>query len=310
MKRRPFYVLLAVFLLLAIVSAVLGTGSSLDLIVLPFSLTAALLRTLSLSGTLGNIAAILLFVLLGLLPLLFKIKRKWRKEDLMLLLCSMTIWYALYYMINPALRPGTLGGDVGEFILAGTVYSVLILWAVIKLMDHCKKADTAAIYRALEIFLLICAAERACAVVTRFFGSFASIETVKAANTMPGLDLAPTYLFLFLGFAVAAIEYILNASAFYLGAKLVSQLRLDPYSSASAAASAKATALCRRALIIITATNLALNLSQVLFASHIHSLAAQFHFPVQSIAVVFALLVLSSLLAQGKELKEDNDLFI
>jgi len=310
MRYRWFYILTAVMAALLIISCLFDGSSMLNLITLPFTLIAAFLRYLSLSGTVGNIISILLLICVGLLPFLAKAKQRWHKEDLLLALCSVTIWYALYYLINPTLRPWTLGGEVGTFILCGTVFSVLILWGILKLMNCCrmKKSDT--IYHALEAFLLICAAERCCAVVPRFFGVLTSIRTIAAANTMPGLNLIPTNIFLFLGFAVAATEYILNAAAFFHGAQLVYQLRCDPYSKSSTIASEKAANLCRKALVIITATNTALNLLQILFAKHIHSLAAQLRFPVSSIAIVFALLALSSLLGKGRAIKEDNDLFI
>lgn len=311
MNRKNLSVLVfaAVVVLLCISFSTLGINS-LSLITLPFVLAAKGLRALSLSGTVGNILAILLFAALGLLPLLIKVRKKWHREDLLLPLCSMAILYALYYLINPGLRAGVLGGSVGELVLCGTVWSVLLCWSVIKLMQQYNSADTPAVHRALEIFLSICAAERALAVVLRFFGFLSAVETVASGNTMPGLDLTPTYVFLFLSFAVDALEYGLNAFVLLLGAKLVGQLRADPYSSESEAASGKASLWCKRSLVIITASNMALNLGQVLFASRLHNLAAQFSFPILSMAIVFALLVLSGLLSRGRELKEDNDLFI
>lgn len=310
MKKKLLPWLLVVLVLVLLGAYLTGNASVLNPITVPFILAGMLLRWLSLSGIAGNLVSIALYLAIGLLPFTFKFKKGWHKEDLVLALSSVAVWYALYYFINPSLRPLTLGGEVGQFVLAGTVYSLWILWGILRLMKHYSKANADTIYQALEIFLLICTVERCCAVVTRFLSFLSSVKSIAAANTMPGLDLTATNVFLFLGFAVAATEYLFNAAAFYLGAKLTAQLRLDPYSKESEAASVKTVKLCRAALVTITATNAALNLLQVLSAPYLHSLAAQLHFPVTSIAVVFALLVLSSLLGKGRAIKEDNDLFI
>lgn len=308
MKRRTILIFTVCCILS--VAALFAGGSSLNMIMLPFSLTAQLLRTLSLSGSAGNIASIILFILVGLFPLLFKIRRKWYTEDILLFLASISSWYALYNLINPALRPATLGGEVGEFILAGTVYSILICWGVVRLMKHCKNADQSVIYNALEIFLLICAAERTFAIVSRFAGLLSTAGVVAETNTMPGVNLVPTYLFLVAGFAVAVLEYGLNAFVLYLGAKLVRKLKTDPYSEECTGEAKGVSNWCARALVIITASHMLLNLAQVFLARFIHRLVAQFQLPVLSLAVVFALMALSGLLSRGKAIKDDNDLFI
>ena len=61
---------------------------------------------------------------------------------------------------------------------------------------------------------------------------------------------------------------------------------------------------------MILLSHTALNLAQAIFASHIHQLSAHFRFPLLSLAILFALMVLSGLLKKGQQLQEDNDLFI
>lgn len=296
----------------AVMLAALFAGGILgkDFLSLPFTLIAAGLRLLSLSGSIGNIFAIILLVLLGFSPLLLKRRRKWQAEDLLLVLAVVLIWYALYYLINPGLLPVVLGGGIGELILSGSVYSVVLSWGVIRLVKHQNSADNTSPYRVLRIFLILCAVSHLLSITVEFSSFLTHLRVVDQTNTMMGVNLAPTHLFLFLRFVSTAGQHLLNGWILWLGAKLVARLQADPYSEESGSASRKAVVWCKRALVIITLSDTALNLAQVFFAPYLHQLAAQFTFPLSSLAVIFAMMVLSNILVKGKALKDDNDLFI
>lgn len=296
--------------LLLIVCRLLIPSAQHSILTAPFVLSAMGLRALSLSGTWGNLAAILLFAVTGLLPLLPVLRRKWCKEDVLLPLCSLSLWYALYHLINPALLPVVLSGSTGQMILCGCVYSTILCWGILRLMRWCGKAGSDSIYQALRIFLYILMAEFAFSIFTAFTSLWESIGAVKESNTMPGLDLAPTYLFLGLSTAATVTEYALDAFVMVRAVRLLWQLEQDPYSEACCLASQRTTAACRVALVTIALSSTALTVLQVLFASRLHSLAATFRVPVTSMALVFALMALNRLLSEGRLLKEDNELFI
>ena len=241
---------------------------------------------------------------------LLKGKGKWKAEDTLLLLASVLTWYAVYYLINPGLRPIILGGSAGEVVLCGSVYSVLLSWGVIRLVKSFESDGGVSAYSALRIFLALCAASHLLSVAMEFSGLLVQMRAVRETNTMMGLNLLPTYLFLGIRFAVTAMQNLFNGWILWLGVRLVEQLQNDPYSEGSAAASARITLWCKRALVVITLSDMLMNLAQVFFASSLHRLAAQFSFPLSSIAVIFAMMVLSHLLVKGKELKDDNELFI
>ena len=163
---------------------------------------------------------------------------------------------------------------------------------------------------ALKLFLWLCVAQYGLSVILCFTSLPMAIQAVTRANTMPGLNLFPTYLFMFLSNAVNALEYGLDAWALLLGAGLLNHLQNGPYTQEAVIAAERISAWCRRSLFVVLLSHTGLHLSQAIFASHIHQLSANFRFPLLSLAILFALLALSGLLKKGQQLQEDNDLFI
>lgn len=310
MNKSTLKYLLLVAVPLTLCAVVLGTSSGLSILSLPFTLAGDGLRHLSLSGTGGNIAAIILYALLSLSPLAFKLRRKWSREDWLLPLCSALLLYVLYYMVNPTLRPSVLQNSVGDLILSGVVYSALLSWAVIKLILHCDSMNSAKLLSTLRHFLTVCAALFLCALAVGFGNCQAEIHAIAAANTAPGLNLTTTNVFVYLAYAATVLEYLLTVYLLLLAAKLVRELEADPYSTSCTLAAQKMALWCRRSLIAVTLSALALQVAQLIFAAKLHNIAVNFRLPIIGIVISFALLALSRLLCETREIKNDNDLFI
>jgi hypothetical protein len=311
MKKLLFFVALAAALLLLVLGAeALGLEGSISLLCLPFVLCARGLRWLSLSGSAGNILAIILLILLGLTPLLLKIRKKWAPVDLLLVLCCGAIWAAEYYLINPGLLPITLSGNLGQLTLCGIVYEFLLCWAVIRLLKNTHIMDTRNYLQALKIFLWLCAGSCCLSGILCFTSLPNAFRTLQETNTMPGLKLGHTYFFMTLSRAVSALEYGLDGLVLFLGAGLLKVLEKGPYTEEAVSAAEKVSVWCRRSLLAILLSHTGLNLAQTIFASRLHQMSAEFRFPLLSLAIVFAMLALSGLLKKGQQLQEDNDLFI
>lgn len=311
MKKLLFFIALGATLLLLVLGAeALGLEGSLSLLCLPFVLCASGLRWLSLSGSAGNLLAIIFLILLGLTPLLLKLRKKWAPVDLLLVLCCGAIWTAEYYLINPGLLPVALSGTVGPLTLCGIVYELLLCWAVVRLLKATDTMDSRNYFQALKIFLWLCAGSCALSTVLCFTSLPAFFRTLRETNTMPGLNLTPTYIFMTLSQCVTALEYGLDGLVFFLGAGLLKVLEKGPYTDDAVSAAGKVSLWCRRSLLTILLSHTVLNLGQVLFASRLHRLTAGFRFPILSLAIVFAMLALSGLLKKGQQLQQDNDLFI
>ena len=125
MKRKHLsgLVWMAFGLLLFVGLAYGAVKDHFSLFAIPFTLAGSGLRRLSLSGTAGNVAAVVLYTALSVLPLLLNLKCKWYLEDVLPVVCSLLMFFVLYYMINPSLRPTMLSGEVGDVILAFSIPS-------------------------------------------------------------------------------------------------------------------------------------------------------------------------------------------
>ena len=191
-------------------------GSIMVLAAMPFTLLGKGLRALSLSGSAGNIAAIVIYATVCILPLVLILRKKKEKEDWLLVLGSAMLFYVLYLMINPGLMPNGMSSNVGSVILCGTVVSVFVSWGILKLLRKGETMEIGSGYHALRVLLGACAALYIVAGFGIGTGELkAEIEAVRTGNTMPGQNLLDTYIFLFLIFAafstvVAVFENILS----------------------------------------------------------------------------------------------------
>lgn len=309
MRKQNFYLLFALIFVFLLVLVACGNG--LSMIALPFVLIANGLRRLSLSGTTGNVIAVGLFILCGLLPSLLLRRRKKLCEILLVLaICGMQI-YTLYFMINPGLRPFLLKGESGDVILSGSVYWLLFLLWVLGFLQRTDVMSPDNIYGVLRVFLGICAAVLLLIGIAGGFADLISdIRRLRADNTAEGLNLIPTICFYILSYCAGGIEFAFDTSIILLLITLLKELERDPYSQNCCDIAEKIVQRCKYALIAIVMSSCILIVGQLLFASRLYSLKAVFRIPVMSIAIVFGVMGISRLLCQGRQLKEDNDLFI
>lgn len=309
MKQEKKGTALAIGMALVMLMLLLG-DQAVVLMALPFTFAGKGLRAMSLSGSGGNVAAIVLYGALCLLPLALKFGKKWGKWDIWLLVCSGLMFYVMYLMVNPGQRPAVMRNEVGDGIYASGVYSLLLTWAVGKLANQAGRTGYN-LYRVLEVFLILWAAELALVGIGRAgVDCWTSIGEIKAANTMSGLNLAPTCLFQWLIFAGQAVEYGLDAWLLLRLAGLMRELGKDPYSEACAQAGLRLQKVANAVLLVPLMAQAALNGAQAMAAPILYHIDTNLNLPVTSIILALGSMALTRLLVHGKELKEDNDLFI
>lgn len=147
MKERHLFTLLSVEAAACVLFCILQrslSGLFSTLIAFPFEQIGAGLRVLSLSGAVGNVVAIILYMLLGLIPAGIWGFLHWRKKseplDIMLLVISALLFVTLYYMINPGLLSTGVPGT-GKWSLGSTFYSVLLGYLLIRILLHYKMQE-------------------------------------------------------------------------------------------------------------------------------------------------------------------------
>lgn len=288
-------------------------------IAFPFEQIGAGLRLLSLSGALGNALAIALYCLLSLLPigalLILRHRRKLFPEDSLLVLLSAVLFYAVYLMVNPGLIvtvPGIATGTVvGKAILGGLVYSLVIGYVILRVL----RLFFAGTIQKLERYFTIMLGIVSTVFIFMAFGAclrdlLSSIASLQAGNTGNEHMLGLTYAFLGLQYVVNALPYILSVLIVFAALRLLSELQKERYSAASVEAAARMSRLCAVTLAATVLTNILYNLLQTLFAGSLMVLNHSVQVPIASILFVLAALLLTRLMMESKQLKEENDQFI
>ena len=148
MKERHLFTLLSVEAAACVLFCILQrslSGLFSTLIAFPFEQIGAGLRVLSLSGAVGNVVAIILYMLLGLIPAGIWGFLHWRKKseplDIMLLVISALLFVTLYYMINPGCQaPGNGPWEVPS-IPSFWVTCLSVFCFIIKMQErrNCKR---------------------------------------------------------------------------------------------------------------------------------------------------------------------------
>ncbi|AUS97071.1 hypothetical protein CDQ84_11015 [Clostridium thermosuccinogenes] len=285
----------------------------------PFEQIGLGLRALSLSGDTGNIISIVLYTTLCLIPvgILYSLKRVRRlyPEDALLAVLSIVLFAVVYMMINPGLLGPYFGDAAGQSVtkavLGGMVYSVLIGYAVLRILRLFFHADTGRLQKYLEI--LLCALN-ALFVYLAFGAYFSSLmdsfDALRSRNTGNEQSLGMSYLFLVLQYVVNALPYILDVLVVFAALELLDELSADRYSEAAVNASEKLSRLCGMALAVIVISNIGFNLLQLVFIKMLAVMNGSVQIPLISVAFTLAVLLLAQYIKENKQLKDDNDMFI
>ena len=287
----------------------------------PFAQIGLGLRALSLSGWAGNTAALVIYILLSLFPgagflaLTKKQGRKW--EDLLLLVLIPLLFGVLYLMVNPSIMASHFGGAAGlamdqtfsAAICGGTVWSVLAGWGILKLLSRFRRGSTAGLLRGLQVVLsLLCIL-----FVWQVFGGCveeytAALEALRESNTDGGNFI--THLYLLLQLLVNVLPWLLDVAVLRKAMDLLEAWREEPWSEEVLSRAHALSSLSAKVLSAVTVASVAFNLLQLLFAPKLRVVNTSVSFPLLSFGLVLVVLLMARLVEGGKELKDDNDLFI
>ena len=286
----------------------------------PFAPLGRLLRWMSRAGGVGNVVAVILYILLCLIPAGFMLLR-WQRhklgiEDGLLVLMSVLLFFQMYLMVNPALLPQWLGpaagGDMGGIILGGVFYSILVAYGALRVLRSCMVADGDRVCRYCAVLLGALA-------VVFVFAAFAispgqllaGIREVRAANQGNEHLLGLTYVFLTLRCLVSSATYLIDLRVLFTAGWLLDVFRREgAYAQETVYAAGHLSRRSAYALMITVLMNLAFQLLQLLFMRHLHTSQTLLDIPLLPLVLVLAAMLLAQYLREGKRLKDDNDLFI
>ena len=299
----------------------------------PFEQIGLFLRILSLSGGVGNVAAWVFYMGISLVPLGYFVGRvhrtggmsvkQWLRQhghELLLPILSTLLFFVLYTMINPIMIPDWLGtwlgtsesGIVlGKSLLGGAVYSVLVSYLVLRMLRIVQTVDHSGLWPYLWGLLAIVAV---CFVFQAFGNNTMrladSVRELYASNTgaIKGLEL--TLFFLAGQYTVECLPCVLGIQIVFAAMTMLEAFRSELYSKETEEAADRLSYLCGRMLAVTVLSHSIFYLLQLMFASRLRLIRGQVVIPLFAIGVVLAVLLLVQLLRRGRQLKEDNEMFI
>lgn len=316
-QRGGFLIAAAVAALLGIICAVcvsvFGPENKLQLFSAPFELLGKGLRALSLSGSAGNAAAIVLYALICAIPALFALVlfcrgKRVTASGLLLILLSGYTYAVMYFFINPNLVRFSIDlpqkareqfFSVLSVGMAFAFYGLLLLSAAVSLAAKGKREE-AAFYRAVK---LLCAFA-GCVLSVAFFG-FELIDCIAAFQT-GGADAAVGMI----TFLLHGMLYgLLFAAAYcvYGGADL---LKTNLYSPENAALLRKVSHLLLADFLGSIAVCVLLNVINFALTSVLKNISFEFNVSVSVAAIAAVCLFACNLLLRAIRLYEENRLTI
>ncbi len=285
----------------------------------PFEQIGKGLRMLSLSGNTGNVLAIILYSAICLLPLValqfIRKKRKLTHEDSFLAILSVVLFAVLYLMINPGLMGTYLGEaagqSIGKAILGSITYSIILGYAILRILRLSFAADTGKLQKYLAILLCVLNILFVYIAFGTCFGDLMdSIEALRTTNTGNEHILGISYVFLALRYIVNALPYVLDILVAFTAFALLKELTADRYSDAAVITAGQLSRICGLALKIIVTANVGFNLMQLALMKMLLVVNTSVQIPLMSIVFVLAALLLAQYIKENKMLKDDNDMFI
>lgn len=319
MKRKIPYILLTIYTLLCVVLAVSGLRESIlgGALAFPLGILGSGLRSLSMTGTAGNVCAIIIYVIVCLLPVLYgliKLKKKtWSDKDWLLILLSVVMFAVTYLMINPGLMNvwGREALPTMKAVAGGVFWSVLVSWLVLSLLRDLERHGRERVQRWLRVLLWALAAYFVTAAFSEGVNDMvSSIRHVRMGNTGRLDRLGTSYLVIAMQFVSAVLGDVLSALVALRGAELLGAMAKDRYSEETVDMAEALGAFCVRSLQITVLFSMLLNLVQLPLLRSLALVNVRVNIPLVSIAFVLAVMLLARFLRQNKELKDDNDMFI
>lgn len=325
MKRRGMTLILTVEAAACVVFCFLRTsffGGFTSLAAFPFEQAGYVLRQMSLSGTAGNAAAIVLYLTLGLLPclawLLLKKQGRLLAVDHLLPALSVLLLAVIYYMVNPGLIVFAVPGT-GKWLLGCTFYSALSGYLVIRVLAVCRRARPETLESVLQgllgflnmVFVYLIFGQN----LDRLLNSLRDMGNVSSGLYADGAaqgaqSVGLTCLFFGLGYLVDVLPYVFDLGIVFLAGRLLAALKADRWGDAAAELADRLAGFCAKALGITAGADVMFNVLQVLFGAGLYRMDLVIHVPVLSILFVLAALLSARYIREAQKLKKEHDLII
>jgi len=322
MKRNTIIGVLALEAVLCVVFSALKAsldGAFTAVMAFPFEQIGLGLRHLSLSGAVGNVIAIVIYIALCLVPAaVFILMRKGdgkRGEDWLLVLISLALFVIMYYMINPGamgvMLDGGMGSNAGKAVLGAIAYSVIVGYFLLRILRLFSSGAAEKLWGYMSVLLVLMNMLFVYAAFgSGFSGLLEAIGDLNGSNVGNEGVLGLTKFFLVLQFIVDALPYILSMVVAFAALGLIEAMKKNRYGEEVVLLAQKIERICAGALCATAVSNVVFNILQLLMIQSLSVVLITVQIPVISIAFVLAVMLLIRIITENKQLKDDNDLFV
>ncbi|MCI9219225.1 MAG: hypothetical protein HFH94_05750 [Lachnospiraceae bacterium] len=278
------------------------------------------LRRLSLSGSAGNIAAWILFLAAGALPLFtmafLRYRRKSCRADYLLPLLSVSLFAGLWFFINPSymdryLSPMPTGG-IAKYSLAAVIYSLFLTWILLRLVFLYEKAGQGRLLAGLRILLGLYGLVLGIGLFVQSSVEFReALRALQESNTGSDSHLVRiSTLFLAIQVVIGILPTASQIALLFMMVLFLRRYEKEPFGPEASLAMKRLKAASGRLLTVVLLANAGFNVLQLLCSRFLLTSFHRIPFPLSEILVMLGIRTLSFLYLESRRLKEDNDMFI
>lgn len=266
------------------------------------------LRTLSLSGFAGNLAAWAIVLVVSLLPLLLLRKgRGWEKG--LLIAAVPVLLMGQYFAVNPSYLNTPLR-EAFPMAALETALSLVAAWWALDWLRGLREGEQSRLVGTFRKLFGFCAF---LLVGASGFGTVLALEEnwarIEQGNTAAPDGLGLTFTVLVLLSVLRFLPDLLAGLTLLLGGELAAELD-NGFGQISVELCEKVASACAMAARITVVTAAGLNLLQLLLLQFLRDSSFNLEIPLFTLALSAGLMLLCRLLERGRALQEDSDSII
>lgn len=273
------------------------------------------LRSLSLSGGIGNLFAWAIVLLLSVLPIGYQVYRETTGRhmaiDWLLPIASIQILSFFFYLVNPTFLSHVTGLELLSlfpYLSLVTLLGTIITYILLRMILNIRTISRTQLLRTFRRLLYLSAI---LLIFLYTFSSFtalmAEIQVIQDGNTYGS---GRTVFTLCILSALNLIPAILSALTLLWAHDFVDVLEGDPFGDESATLCQTIAVRCSYVAVLSLLISLGSNLFQLLQFSTLLDINISIQIPLMPLLLSVCLLVLCRYLQQGNALQNDNQSFI
>ncbi len=310
--------------------------SPLELLYMPFDWIGNALRWLSLSSFIGNVIALICYIVLSISPFIYLIivKRRsgFQKIDMLLPVISIYLFLILYEFVNqglmlnhvPQMLTDLSALPAIKLILAIIFYSLFLGYLILRTLGNLAKDSNEDrrqyLCQGLQKILLALSA-----LYTFYIGYFAGYQmlsdinnyAVKASSTLPFFspislsnNTVIDQFMVILTYLLRCLPIIFSVLILINGVALLKVMISCHLKEEEFIAAAQLSNVSKKAVYVTVFSNLLLNVTQLILSKHLSDTSFKLEIILSPVIIAFAATILSGYFRESKELKEDNEMII